>query len=203
MKKFVWPLFLFLIFAFSTGLLAYGWWLLRIEKGNLALSQGETETAAKLYEAAEGPFRRAPWLGQILRDDYQRLIFRQVHILYAKGKNDEAIEKLEQATATAPFLAQSGEYSFWTGNLLFRQAVQTKDPETSVNALKAALSEYQKGLAAEPDDWDLKYNYELVNYIFSQRERDKKKEQQKVKSILDKMRPVEPSREQLAPEKRG
>jgi hypothetical protein len=43
-----------------------------------------------------------------------------------------------------------------------------------------------------------------VGTIFLQKERSQKKEEQKVKSLLDKMRPTnEPSREDQAPEKRG
>jgi hypothetical protein len=89
------------------------------------------------------------------------------------------------------------------GNLLFRQALESKDPETVTNALKSAMSEYQRGLAAQPDDWDLKFNYELVRSILVQPERDRKAQEQKVKSIIDKMRPQEPSQQQVAPEKRG
>jgi hypothetical protein len=65
------------------------------------------------------------------------------------------------------------------------------------------MSEYQRGLAAQPGDWDLKFNYELVRGILAQPERDRKAQEQKVKSIIDKMRPHEPSQQQVAPEKRG
>ncbi len=204
MKKFIWPAFLVLIFVLSVGLITYGWWIFQVERGHQALRRGDTKTAAEIFSSAEAPFERFPWLTRLVREDYQRLVFNQVGILYAKGSNDEVMEKLQEEAGSAPFLAESGEFSFWIGNALVRQAVQSKNPEASVNALKAALAEYQKGLAAEPDDWDLKYNYELVKHILSQKDRDKKKEEEKVKSILEKMRPLtEPSREQLPPEKRG
>jgi HKD family nuclease len=99
--------------------------------------------------------------------------------------------------------AESGDYAFWMGNLLFRQATESKNPETSLNALKAALSEYQKGLAAKPEDWDLKFDYELVRSIFAQQDRNKEKQQQQIKTLIEKMRPQDPSQQQLAPEKRG
>ena len=89
------------------------------------------------------------------------------------------------------------------GNVLFRQAIESKDGETATNSLKAALSEYQRGLAQQPDDWDLKFNYELVRNILAQPDRDRKSQEQKVKSIMDKMRPQDPSQQQMAPEKRG
>jgi hypothetical protein len=72
-----------------------------------------------------------------------------------------------------------------------------------MTALKAAMSEYQRGLAAQPDDWDLKFNYELVRNVLARPDRDRKAQEQKVKSLLDKMRPQDPSQQQIAPEKRG
>ncbi|MGH7771524.1 MAG: hypothetical protein ACREQA_04750 [Candidatus Binatia bacterium] len=186
------------------GLVTYGWWIFQVERGHQALRKGDNTAAAEIFASAESLMHRFPWLTRLLKEDYQKLVFTQVGILYAQGGTNEVMEKLQEEAGRAPFLAESGEFSFWSGNALVRHAVQSKNPEASMNALKAALAEYQKGLAAEPDDWDLKYNYELVKLILSQKDRDKKKEEEKVKSILEKMRPVvEPSREQLPPEKRG
>ena len=203
LNKFIRLALLLLIFVLSAGLISYAWWIFQIESGNRALRKGNTQTAAEIFAAAEIPFMAFPWLTRLLKDDYQRLVFDQVGTLYAQGHSDEAMEKLEQATGAAPFLVESGEYSFWTGNLLLRRAVQSKNPEASMEALKSALAEYQKGLAAEPEDWDLKYNYELVKQILSQKDRDKKKEEEKVKSILDKMRPTTDTKQEIPPEKRG
>ncbi|MBI4488217.1 MAG: hypothetical protein HY694_03970 [Deltaproteobacteria bacterium] len=204
MKKFIWPFILLLILVLSAGLISYAWWLFQIEKGHRTFRRGDNQTASEIYQAAEAPFRTVPWLAQLLRDDYQRLAFSQVGLLYAEGRNDEVIEKLQEEVVRAPFLLESGEYSFWLGNALLRRAVQSKDPEASMDALKAAGAEYQKGLVAQPEDWDLKYNYELVKHILSQKERDTKQQEEKVKSILEKMRPtVDPSREKLPPEKQG
>ena len=113
------------------------------------------------------------------------------------------MEKLEQSPAHLPELAESSDYAFWMGNLLFRQATESKNPEASLTALKGALSEYQKGLAAKPDDWDLKFDYELVRAIFAKQDRSQEKQQQKVKTLIEKMRPQDPSQQQMAPEKRG
>jgi tetratricopeptide (TPR) repeat protein len=202
MKKLFSPIFYFVIFVVSVGLVGYSWLILQTQTAQRAYEQGDFEAATRIYEQAEKPFYFVPWLSRILREEYKNVSLRQVAILYEQNQTDEAFEKLEQISIAAPSLTESGEYSFWTGNLLFRRALQTKDPETAVNAAKAALSEYQKGLAAQPDDWDLKYNFELVSQIFQKG--DKSKDEQKVKSLVDKMRQNnEPSREELAPEKRG
>ena len=42
-----------------------------------------------------------------------------------------------------------------------------------------------------------------VRAIFAKQNRSQEKQEQKVKTILDKMRPQEPSQQQMAPEKRG
>ena len=203
MTRAFWSTCYFVIFVLCTGLLGYSWLVFQVEKAREAQQEGDNEKAARFYSRAERPFYVVPGLPQILREDYKNVSLSQVSILYEQNQSEEAFKKLEQISTTAPFITETGEYAFWSGNLLFQRALQTKDPETSVNSAKAALAEYQKGLVAEPNDWDLQYNFELVSHIFLQKERDQKKEQQKVKSILDKMRPVEPSREDLAPEKRG
>jgi len=202
MKKLFSPVFYFVIFIVSVSLIGYGWLVLQTQAAQTAHEQGDILGATQIYGRAEKVFYFIPWLSRILPEEYKDVSLRQVAILYEQDRSDEAFEKLEQISITAPSLTESGEYSFWTGNLLLRRALQTKDPETSVNAAKAALSEYQKGLAAQPDDWDLKYNFELVSQLFQKG--DKSKDQQKVKSLVDKMRQQnEPSREELAPEKRG
>ena len=202
-KKYVALTVYLFVFLISSGLLAYGWLMLQFDTAQKALRRGDSAQAMEVYARMEAPFHKVPWLADLFKDDYKHLSFNQVSILYSQGKNQEALAKLEQLPAHAPALAESSDYSFWMGNLLFRRAVESKDPETSVNALKTAMSEYQRGLASQPDDWDLKFNYELVRNIFSQQDRDRQKQQQKVKSIIEKMRPREPSRQEIAPEKRG
>ena len=202
MKRLFTPLFYFVIFIVSVSLIGYGWLILQTQAAQTAHEQGDIQGASQIYGRAEKVFYFVPWLSRILPDEYRDVSLRQVAILYEEDRSDEAFEKLEQISMMAPSLTESGEYSFWTGNLLLRRALQTKDTETSVNAVKAALAEYQKGLAAQPDDWDLKYNFELVSQLFQKG--DKSKDEQKVKSLVDKMRQQnEPSREELAPEKRG
>lgn len=203
LKKLTWPAVMVVVFFVSAGSLYYSWWLFQIERANLALRKGDTQRAMERYRGAEAPFRRFPLLARVLRDDYKKLVFNEINVLYAEGKGDEAIEKLEKGAERAPFLSETGEYAFWTGNLLLHQAFGSKDPKIMLKKLNAAISVYRKGLETQPDDWDLKYNYELVRHVLSQEGRGKKKEE-RVKSILKKMRPlVKPARKELPPEKRG
>jgi len=192
-----------LLLLLSSGLLGYGWMMRQFETAQNALRQGDSARALAAYRRAELPFQNLPWLANLFKQEYARVNLNQVAILYTQKQDQQALEKLEQLPTHWPAVVESADYAFWMGNLLFRQATESKDPEAALAALKAALSEYQKGLAAKPDDWDLKFDYELVRSIFAKQDRSQEKQQQKVKSIIDKMRPQEPTPQSLAPEKRG
>jgi tetratricopeptide (TPR) repeat protein len=192
-----------LVALISLALLAYAGLTFELERAQTAFEQGDLPRALTIYSRVEGPFEKVPWLSQILAEEHKQASLNQVAILYGQRKNAEALAKLEQLPAYAPTLGASADYGFWMGNVLFRQALESGDPETITTSLKSAMAEYQRGLATQPDDWDLKFNYELVRSILAQPERDRKAQEQKVKSIIDKMRPQEPSRQQVAPEKRG
>jgi len=192
-----------LFLLLSLGLLGYGWMMRQFETAQNAFQQGDSAAALESYRRAEMPFQKLPGLARLFKEEYSQVNFNQVAILYQQKQNQEAVEKLEQLPAYLPELAEGSDYSFWMGNLLFRQAIESKNPEASLNALKGALSEYQKGLAAKPDDWDLKFDYELVRAVFAKQDRSQEKQQQKVKTLIEKMRPQDPSQQQMAPEKRG
>ena len=192
-----------LLLIISITLIGYGWMMRQFERAQNAYRQGDSVQALELYGSVENRFQQVPWMSAVFKEEYERMNLNEVAILYGQRKYQEALAKLEALPADAPSSVENSEYSFWMGNLLFRQAVESKNPETSVNALKAALSEYQKGLVAQPDDWDLKFNYELMRHIFAQKDQSRQQQEQKVKTLIEKMRPQEPSRQELAPEKRG
>jgi tetratricopeptide (TPR) repeat protein len=192
-----------LLLVISVTLIGYGWMMRQFERAQNAYRQGDSAQSLEIYGEVDKPFQKLPWMSALFKEEYEHLNLNQVAILYGQRKYQEAFAKLEGLPADAPSVVESSEYSFWMGNLLFRQALETKNTESSVNALKAALSEYQKGLVAQPDDWDLKFNYELVRNIFAQKDQNRQQQEQKVKTLIEKMRPQEPSRQELAPEKRG
>lgn len=187
----------------SLLLLAYGIWLLQLERGARAVAHGELDAAADIYASAERPFHSV--LSRLFPDHYSRTVFPQVALLYNRGKTDEAIGKLERSAARSPALAERAEFSFWNGNVLLRRAVENDDPDVIVKNLYAAGAQFRKALEASPADWDIKYNYELVQYMLSEQEKDKEKEKAKMKSILERIRTItEPAeKEPPPPEKRG
>ncbi len=192
------------ILLLSAALLGYGAWRLALERGARAAARGDSETAARSYAAAERPFTAVPVLARLFPDGYSRAVYPQVALLYARAKVDDAVGKLERAATVSPAMSEQSEFAFWNGNAMLKRALATSDPETVVKHLYAASAQYRKGLEAAPDDWDLKYNYELVQYILTQQERDRKKEEARIKSILERIRTTtEPGQKELPPEKRG
>lgn len=198
------PAFWLILLFVSATLITYALWLYQIDRGNQAYRAGDLSLAGERYEVAAASFRAVPWLAYLVRDDFETLVFNRAAVLYGMGKYDLANENLREAVAVAPFLAQRGEFSYWSGNLLFRSAAGSKNPQDFVKLLNSALEEYHRGLQASPNDWDLKYNYELARKILSQSERGTQEQQKGAKSILDLMRPSkDPASEELPPEKRG
>jgi tetratricopeptide (TPR) repeat protein len=192
-----------LVFLISAGLIGYGWLNFELDQAQRKLSRGDLDGAMEVYQRVEWPLHQLPWLDPVLVEEHKQASLNQVAILYGQRRNADALAKLEELPAYAPALAESADYFFWMGNVLFRQALESQDPEAAAKSFEGALGEYQRGLAARPDDWDLKFNYELLRSMLGQPDRDRKAQEQKVKSIIDKMRPPDPSQKQMAPEKRG
>ena len=202
MKNLFWPVLLIFVFLCSAGLIGYSWLIFQMSRGVDAARHGELQTATSIFESAEAPFRAVPQLSRVLQDDYERLILDQANVLFAQGEQDVIIEKFEEAVRNSPAIKDQGNFAFWMGNLLFRRAAASEDGEEALGYLKSSLAEYQRGLVAAPEDWDLKYNYEVMRQVLSQKDQDGKKGE-KVKSILDKMRPAQDKKQDIAPEKQG
>ena len=187
----------------SLLLLGYGVWLLQLERGARAVAHGELDAAADYYTSAERPFRSV--LGRLFPDHYGRAVFPKIAVLYNRGKTSDAALELERATARAPSLAERPEFAFWSGNVLLRRALEATDSEIIIKHLYAAAAHYRKALEAAPQDWDTKYNYELVQHVLAEQESEKAKEESKMKSILERIRTItEPApKEPPPPEKQG
>jgi tetratricopeptide (TPR) repeat protein len=203
MKRLLRPFLLTLGFFFCAALIGYAWLVFQMSRGVEAARQGEPEAAAAIFESAEAPFRAVPWLSRILQRDYEKLVFDQAKVLFPRQDPELIFAKFDEAVKNSPALRDRGEFAFWMGNLLIRRAAASDDGEEALNYLKSALAEYQRGLALAPDDWDLKYNYELTRQTFTKQEQAMKANMEKVRSLLDTMRPRQKPKQEIAPEKLG
>lgn len=183
--------------------IGYGIWLLQLERGARATAHGDLEGATAIYNAAEWPFPSV--LAQVFPDHYGRAVFPKIALLYNRGKVGDAATELERISTRSPALTTRPEFSFWSGNVFMRRALEATDLEIIIKHLYAASAHFRKALEAAPGDWDIKYNYELVQHVLAEQEQEKEKEQSKMKSILDRIRTTtEPApKEPPPPEKQG
>jgi len=191
------------IAVLSLLFLGYGFWLLQLERGARAAAHGDLDAATALYSAAEWPFPSV--FARAFPDHYSRAVFPKIALLYNRGKTGDVVAELERATTRAPALAERPEFAFWSGNVLLRRALEATDSEIIIKHLYAAAAHYRKALEAAPGDWDVKYNYELVQHVLKEQEQEKEKEDSKMKSILERIRTTtEPApKEPPPPEKQG
>ncbi|HKE25610.1 MAG TPA: hypothetical protein VKB88_24800 [Bryobacteraceae bacterium] len=158
------------LFAASWMVLSYARWVRQIDRANHALQAGDSKTAVQGYEAAAARAISAP---PHPRSVWRRLIFNHARALYGLRDYDGLSRMLESEMVRA--LGDDPELHFWLGNLEYRAAQAQTEKQAMRAAFERAANSYRLGLSAAPDDWDLKYNYELAA---SQADSLRKKEEQ-------------------------
>lgn len=161
----------------SLPLLYYGLWIRQFHQANEAFQRGDYQQAKGYHHDAEVMLDRFQFLKHLpkLKEDYQRLVLNQVKILYAEGRYDEVLKNLEESLKKAKYLDFSSEFHFWAGNALFRQAIFKQEEKKVLEGMQLAMGEYQRGLELAPEDWDLKYNYELTKKMITEKiDKDKR-----------------------------
>ena len=139
--------------------------------------QGDLEAALHTYEGAESRLRAHGAMRLIPASDRQTLLLNQARVLYALGRYDEAVDRL-QIEDDISGVATDGRFFLLRGNIAFQRALQEyRKPSTTPVATPAGLAEslnllrdgliraednYRESLQINPDDWDAKYNYEYV-----------------------------------------
>ena len=139
--------------------------------------QGNLEDALKAYEGVESRLRAQGAMHVIPGSDRQTLLLNQARLLYALGRYDDAVERLQREDDISG-VATDGRFFRLRGIITFRRTLEeyrkpSKTPQVtpaglaeSINLLKDGLSRaedsYRQSLQINPDDWDAKYNYEYV-----------------------------------------
>ena len=197
-----------LLLVVSLGLVSYARWLYRIAEGNRALAAADIAQARQAYAAAAQHLEGFGALRALLPSGYRQLIFNRARALYAAGEDEELARMLDTEAARAPFLAEESEYHYWMGNVQCRRALAQKDKQALQVGLQQAGESYRRALAASPNDWDSKFNYELVTHVLENMRKGKEDSLERLKRGQVKLlrENIEKSRNQqnqLAPEKRG
>jgi hypothetical protein len=145
------------VMAFLSGaaLLTYGRWARPIASAFAAAQAGDGARALPDYAESSRRFHQVPLSQRLLARDFSLLSHNQLAVLYGLGRYDEVIERAVDAPAAAA-------PHFWSGCALFRKSTTQKTPDAQLEWLSRAQEEFKLALAAAPDDWDTKFNYELT-----------------------------------------
>ena len=147
-----------LVMAAGVAALTYARWSDAIADGDRAMADGRLDGALAAYARAEQRFDRIGPAKQLVARDYDRTIANQLWALYRLGRYDETIEKADRAP-------ESTDPHFWAGCALFEKAVAEDKPETRLGWMSRAEEEFRRAVDAAPDDWDTKYDFELVTRL--------------------------------------
>lgn len=187
--------------AVCASLFYYAGLLYHIQQGNEAFERKNYEAALESFGSIQD--RTPSWLALLpgYSSPLREALLKQLQLYYLTREFDSGMKYLEGLSARYPMLEEDGEFHLWWGNFLFQHALAQEDAEILVDGLYAGLREYQKALQINPENWDARYNYELVKRILSAEEQEG---QQKLELLIDELRrKIRPRNEELPPEKRG
>ena len=156
-----------------------------------AYSQGDPEAALTRYEKIEQRLGSLGALRLIPVKDRRNLILNQARLLYALGRYDDALERINRETEIGGGSNNDGRFLLLKGEIAFRKAMKNyrespqKDSRLLEEALHAAEDSMRDSLRLNPSDWDGKYNFEYVNFV---RNLMNQNQQGKIKILMENVR---------------
>jgi tetratricopeptide (TPR) repeat protein len=135
--------------------LAYAHWTAPVSNADAAVAAGDLDHALADYAAAEARFDQYPAAKQAFASEYNRVISNELLVLYRLGRYDDVIDKAQRAP-------EGADPHFWAGCALYQKAQAAQKAQDRKQILNSAQQELHDALALSPDDWDAKYDYEMV-----------------------------------------
>jgi hypothetical protein len=153
-------------------------------------NRGDADSALKRYDDIERQLRSFRAIRFIPGEDRRILFLDEARSLYSSGRYDDALERLERENQFSAMITD-GRFSLLRGDITFRKATinartAKSDPQILEDAISAAEDDLRESLRQEPNNWDAKYNFEYVNYVRKQLERDQKEGLKLLPEIPDK-----------------
>ena len=161
------------------GALAYGRWTRPAADGDRALAEGRYEQAVTSYAEAEVRFDRFPAARGLFAADYSHVLANQLWILYRLKRYDELVDQAQRAP-------ESSLPHFWTGSAFFEKARAEEKSEPRLAWLVRAEEEFRRAIEANPDDWNTKYDFELVTKLAAEL---RKQPQTPPRQLMELLRP--------------
>lgn len=171
-----------LLLAAGLTLVGYARWTAHVAGGDAALAAGQFDQALAEYRLAEARFDALPAVRQVADAEYARVVGNHLLALYRLKRYDELIDLAQKAPAgAAP--------AFWSGSAFFQKAIAEEQPDARLGWLGRAEEEFRKAIAAAPDDWDTKYDYELTTRLAAEL---RKQPKTPPKQMMQLLRPPQP-----------
>jgi hypothetical protein len=144
----------------GAALLLYARWTEPQVQAAAAAAAGDSTRALLNFQSSTTRFKDMPVTQQMLPRDFARATYNELALLYQSGNYDAVLEAADAAPAGAfPH--------FWAGCALFAKGELEEKAEERLAWLNRAKDTFKLALAANPDDWDTKYNYELSSRLVS------------------------------------
>lgn len=153
-------------------------------------NRGDTESALRRYDDIERQLRSFRVIRFIPGEDRRILFLDEARSLYSLGRYDDALERMERENQFSAMITD-GRFSLLRGDVTFRKGTinagaAKSDSQILEDAISAAEDDLRESLRQDPNNWDAKYNFEYVNYIQKQLERDQKEGLKLLPQIPDK-----------------
>lgn len=179
-----------LLLIMSLSGLEYSSLLRGMDRAAEDYNRGDTESALKRYDDIERQLRSFRVIRFIPGEDRRILFLDEARSLYSLGHYDDALERLERENQFSAMITD-GRFSLLRGDITFRKATinaraAKSDPQILEDGISAAEDDLRESLRQEPNNWDTKYNFEYINYIRKQLERDQKEGLKLLPEIPDK-----------------
>jgi len=147
-----------LIFAAGTTALAYARWTRAVADGDAALADGRYDQALAAYARAEARFDNLAPVRQLFPSEYSHVMANELWLLFHLQRYDETIDAAQRAPEDA-------QPHFWSGCAFFEKARVEEKPDPRLGWLTRAEEEFRRAAETAADDWDTKYDFELVTKL--------------------------------------
>ena len=149
-----------MVLALAGGIsaLVYARWTRPTADGDAALADGRYEDALASYARDETRFDRLAAAKEFFAADYSHVMANELWLLYRLQRYDETVDKAQRAP-------ESALPHFWSGCAFFEKARAEEKPEPRLAWLTRAEEELRRAVEAAPDDWDTKFDFEMVTRL--------------------------------------
>jgi tetratricopeptide (TPR) repeat protein len=179
-----------LLLAVSAIGLEYGSMLHEMSQAAEDYSRGDAARALQRYDDIEQGLRSFGVIRFVPGEDRRVLFLDQARMLYALGRFDEALERLDRENQISG-TTSDGRFLLLRGDITFRKALKNSrdsgndDPHMLAEALGPAQDDLRESLRQDQGNWDAKYNFEYLNYLRNVLEKDKEEGMKVLPQIPD------------------